>query len=496
MAIFSWKKSGDDDQSKQNEDKAKLTFSPEAAAKFFDRARTVGETGQNEYAMQLWLSGLRHDPSAMPGIDGFFKTAARYLDSDEGRKGTPKDVVKSIVGKTDVDKYLLSLLEWGMKPAEAAYAVKAFESASGLGLTEVTGWIGDRAFPAALRDKKPRKDWFLKLMDGFEKVGAFEKAVAAGEAAYKVDPTDGELGTKVKNLAAQMTMSRGGYEKTGQAGGFRANVRDAEKQRQLDEADRIVKSADSIDRLLAAAEDEFAKRPDDLPTINTLIKRLLERGRPEDEARAMEICLHTFEKTKQFRFRQGWGEIKMRQERRRVLALRQQSDAAPADEALKARVVAAEKSFAEADLEEYRVRVENYPTDLTLKFELGKRYYTLGHYDESIACFQESQHDVKNKAESLAFMANAFAKMDWLDESIATFRSALEIKDLVNDVLLDIRYGLMLALQAKAERDKELTVAEEADKVASSIAMQQISYRDIRARRVAIKELITRIKAG
>ena len=41
-----------------------------------------------------------------------------------------------------------------------------------------------------------------------------------------------------------------------------------------------------------------------------------------------------------------------------------------------------------------------------------------------------------------------------------------------------------------------VAVAEEADKVASSIAMQQISYRDIRARRVAIKELITRIKAG
>ena len=308
--------------------------------------------------------------------------------------------------------------------------------------------------------------------------------------------TDGELSTKVKNLAAQMTMSRGGYEKTGQAGGFRANVRDAEKQRQLDEADRIVKSADSIDRLLAAAEEEFAKRPDDLPTINTLVKRLLERGRPEDEARAMEICLHTFEKTKQFRFRQGWGEIKMRQERRKVVALRQQLEASPGDEALKAKVAAAEKSFGEADLEEYRARVENYPTDLTLKFELGKRYYNLGHFDESIACFQESQHDAKNRAESLAFMANAFAKMDWLDESIATFRSALEIKDLVNDVLLDIRYGLMSALQAKAERDKELAVAEEADKVASSIAMQQISYRDIRARRVAIKELIAKIKAG
>lgn len=496
MAIFSWRKSGDDEQSKQPEDKAKLSFSPEAAAKFFDRARTVGETGQNEYAMQLWLSGLRHDPGAMPGIDGFFKTAARYLDSDDGRKGSPKDVVKSIAGKTDVDRYLLSLLEWGMKPAEAAYAVKAFESAAGLGLTEVTNWVGDRAFPAALRDKKPRKDWFIKLLDGFEKIGAFDKAVAAGEAAYKVDPTDGELGTKVKNLAAQMTMSRGGYEKTGQAGGFRANVRDAEKQRQLDEADRIVKSADTVDRLLQTAEDEFAKRPDDLPTINTLIKRLVERGRPDDEARAMSICLQTFEKTKQFRFRQAWGDLRMRQERRRVLALRQQSDAAPADEALRAQVAAAEKAFAEAELEEFRVRVENYPTDLTLKFELGKRYFNLGHFDESIACFQESQHDGKNRAESLSFMAGAFAKMDWLDESIATFRAALDVKDLVPDTLLDIRYGLMTALQSKAQRDKDLTAAEEAEKVASSIAMQQISYRDIRVRRVAIKELIAQIKAG
>lgn len=496
MAIFSWRKSGDDEQPKPSEDKGKLSFSPESAAKFFDRARTVGETGQNEYSMQLWLSGLRHDPSAMSGIDGFFKAAARYLDSDEGRRGMPKDVAKSISGKTDVDRYLLALLEWGMKPTEAAYAVKAFESSSGLGLTEVANWVGDRAFPAALRDKKPRKDWFLKLMEGFEKIGSFDKAVAAGEAAYKVDPTDGELGSKVKNLAAQMTMSRGGYEKTGQAGGFRANVRDAEKQRQLDEAERIVKSADSIDRLLAAAEEEYARRPEDLPTINTLVKRLVERGKPDDEQRAMSICLETYEKTSQFRFRQSWGDLKMRQERRRVSALRQKLDASPADEALKAQVAAAERSYAEAELEEYRVRVANYPTDLTLKFELGKRCFNLGHYEDSIAHFQESQHDAKNRAESLSYMAQAFAKMDWLAESIETFRSALDVKDLIPETLLDIRYGLMTSLQSKAERDKDLPAAEEAEKVASSIAMQQISYRDIRVRRQAIKELIARIKAG
>ena len=76
-------------------------------------------------------------------------------------------------------------------------------------------------------------------------------------------------------------------------------------------------------------------------------------------------------------------------------------------------------------------------------------------------------------------------------------RQAMETHKLTTDGMgMALRYGLMTALQVKAEKERELAAAEEADRLASSIAVQQFSYRDIRQRRDALKKLIGEIKRG
>jgi hypothetical protein len=54
----------------------------------------------------------------------------------------------------------------------------------------------------------------------------------------------------------------------------------------------------------------------------------------------------------------------------------------------------------------------------------------------------------------------------------------------------------MDALAKHAEDTRDLSAAEEAYKIGSGIAMQQISYRDIRDRRDALQKLIKELKAG
>lgn len=491
-----WKKSNDD-QPPDRPDKPKggePEFSPEKAARFFAHAKTVQDTGNFEYAMQLWLSGLRFEPGNMTGLENFFAAAARWL-SEAGGKRLSKDVAKSVDYPNKVDRYLTSLLEWSQKPVDATLAVKATELASELKLIEPTYWIGERALGACRLDKKTKKETFVKLMEAFQKAGVYDKAVMAGDAACKLDPTDGPLAATVRNLSAQSTMNRGGFDQAGQAGGFRANIRDADKQRQLEEEDRVSKTTESVDRLLAVAEAEYLKRPDDLPSITKYTQRLRERGTPVDEAKAIEILDETFKKSGQFRFRQEAGDLRLRQERRKVSALKQTADANPTDENAKAALRQAVRAFHEMELEEFKARAEAYPTDLTIKFEMGKRHFVLGNFDDAIAAFQDSQNEGKLKAMSLNLMAQAFIKQDWIDEAIETFKRTLDTKDLLPDLVLEVRYHLMTALQAKAEQSRDVATAEEADKLASQIAIQQIGYRDIRARREAMKKLLAELRA-
>jgi tetratricopeptide (TPR) repeat protein len=474
---------------------AAVVFSPEKALKFFDHARTVQETGNYEYAMQLWLSGLKFDPNSMTGLLAFFEVTPKYLSDPGSKKGLSKEVEKTVSGKGEVDRFLYSILRWGTNPKDQTLAVRAMEAAAKAGLAEPGYWIGERAFATVLANPKPRKDLLMKVVDSFQKIGAYDKAVLAAEHALKLDPTDGNLSAFIRSLAAQATMAKGGYDKSGQAGGFRQNIRDADKQRMLEEAERIVKTDDTIDRLLAAAKEEYKQRPQDLPTIDKFAKLLRERGRPKDEETAFRLYMQANQDTKQFRFREQAGDIRIRQARRKVEELNKMLETKPGDEMLTRMQSQAQQEFAELELAEHKLRVENYPTDLVRKFELGKRYFAVGKYNEAIDVLQEAQSDPKNRAAALLFLGQSFLNIQWDDEAIETFRRGLEIKDLSPEVQLDMRYWLMAALQHKGTNNKDKVCIEEADKIASSIAVQSISFKDIRARREAIKKLLAELRA-
>lgn len=473
-------------------------FSPEKAARFFAHAKTVHDTANYEYAIQSWLSGLRRDPSSMTGLEGFFVSIASFMQEGGGKKGVGKEIVKSVSGKGDVDRYLASLVEWGQKPDDAVLAVRAMEAAAklGQGMKAPVLRIGEIAAARVLADKRVRKDLLARLSQGFEKAGAFDKAVLAAEHAYKVDPTDGEMSARIRALAAQATMARGGYANAGQEGGFRANIRDADKQRQLEDADRIVKTEETIDRLIAEAKVKLTAHPQDLPSIEKLAKLYLERGTPSDEEAAYAVYTKAYRDTKQFRFREFAGDIRIRQKKRQAGDLRKMLDESGGDDMVARMSEQAEADLLKLELDEYTLRVENYPTDLLRKFELGKRCFAAGQNERAIELFQEAQSDPKNRTASLLMLGQSFARQGWMDEAIETFRRALESRELTSDQSLELRYHLMSALQTRATETRDLSTAEEAEKLAASIAVEQIGYRDIRARRDGIKKLTGELRAA
>jgi len=147
------------------------------------------------------------------------------------------------------------------------------------------------------------------------------------------------------------------------------------------------------------------------------------------------------------------------------------------------------------ELAEYRLRVENYPTDIALKYELGRREFELGNLDEAISLFQESQHDPRSRSQSLRLLGESFLLKGWVDEAIDTFRGAIERHGSeADDMGRELRYGLMSALQSKAEQERSLEAATEAEKLASGIAIQQINFKDIRARRDELKKLVADLR--
>lgn len=501
MAIFGWKKKDDNaspdsgEQSSKGAGDAAPSFDPVKAEKFFDRAAALHEATNYEYAMTLWLGGIRQDPSSMKGMQGFFKSAASLLG--ENPKGPSKDTFKQFDSRNDLEKYLRSLLDWGAHPIDPTFAIKALENAAALGLSDPSIWIAERALGAVARDKKPKKEQFLQIMKILQRFGRTDMAIQAGEAAIRVDPSDMRLAAEVRNLSAESTMSKGGFDKTGEEGGFRSNIRDAAKQRHMEEADRVVTTEEALDRIVAQARADFETNPLDRSNTIKYLDVLEKRAKPEDEEAALRIAGEAFARTQEYRFRETADRIGVKQLRRkaaRFKALAEQPDAA---ETAKEAYQSAVKEYLKAEIRSLEGQVQAYPTDVTRKFELGQRYFKVGRYEDAIGLFQQAKDDMKNRARVLFFLGLSFQRIGWNDEAIETIRQAISMLSDANDESgLELRYALMEALLSRGTEQRALPDAEEADKIASSIAIQSINYKQIRQRREEIKALLRSLRGG
>ncbi len=470
-------------------------FNPDKARVFFDRAKTTHDTLNYPYAAQLWLNGLAQDPSSVEGFQGFFNSIQAYVE-EAGKKANGKEIAKGLSGQGQILKYQQAILNWGLKPTSGSATLKAAEASAGLGLTEITQILGQRAMQFARQDEKPRKDVWVKLLDIFDQADAFDLAVEAGQTAMNLDPSDGNLAGRVKEMLAAAAIKRGKFEETkGEAGGFRKNIRDADKQAQLEAEDAIVKTDDVKDRLVAAKKKEYEERPEDQPTIEAYGRALLDRGKPIDETHALLLFQKAYKATGQFRFRQRQGEVELRIQRRKIRMIKAQLEKKPDDESLKAKLAEAEAEMLDKQIEELRLQVENYPTNMGAKFELGKMLHARGEHQEAIGLFQKAEEDPQHRKAVLRFKAEAFNAIGWTDEAIDTYRAALEgVQDEGSSIAMELRYGLLVALQDKADKDRDLSAAEEADRIASQIAMKRFDYMDIVERRQNIKDLIKELR--
>ncbi len=495
VALFGKKKNSDDSQDTPTEEiVTPSAFSPKKAKAFFDHAETAHDSGNYEYAMQMWLSGLMRDPSNMDSLKRFLRSA-EVFSIENPKKGASKEVKSVANAKGDLGKFINSLLDFGLKPIDTSNAIRVTAATAKLGLTEQTQLLGEHALKLAQQDKKPKKDMFIKLLDSFESAGAFKLAAIAGEAACQMDRSDGELVVRVRNMLAQSTMSEGGYDDR-EAGGFEKNIRNVDKQLELSQEDSASKTSDTKDQLIVRAADDYKERPGDLAVLSKYAKALAERGKSADLLKAMTLYSKAYKESQQPRYRMLAGEIQLRMGRRRIEKLTKMIKADASNTEASQKLQESEKAYHKLEMSELMFQVENYPTDLGLKYKLGKMFFKDKLFKEAIEQFQIAQTEPKLRREVLNMMAQSFVQLGgWEDAAIQTFEQAMEgITDPNSELGMDLRYGLMDALQIKAVKDGDIESAEKADKLAAGIAIQSFSYRDVAERRNQIKALISELR--
>ena len=125
---------------------------------------------------------------------------------------------------------------------------------------------------------------------------------------------------------------------------------------------------------------------------------------------------------------------------------------------------------------ELREKQKNYPTDRSIKAELGRIEFELGNYEDAMAAFQACKDEAKLR--------------------IGEYREALSALGAGEaERELPIKYDLMLSLMEIAKSEKNGAYAREAGEICSAIVRRDISYRDIRTKRKEIDALVKELPA-
>lgn len=466
---------------------------PRKARRFFDHAETVAEAKNFDYAVEMYINGLRHDPDNMTRHEQLLDVAKRRKVNG-GKKAGFADKLKSI-GSDPIAKMLDAEKIWAMDFGDAALmrefmkrAVEANHQEPELHLNEVAFWIGSMALD--IPGLKPKSKEFIQLRDLFADIGAYDKAILACKKAIQADPKNANLIPELKNLEAENYSST---KTNTEEGGFRENVADAEAAMTAQQGNSRAESA--VDQGIAKRRAEYEEDPEDVDRLSKLVDALLKKETYDEEETAMKLLGKAHEQTGQYRYKVRSGDIKMKQYNRELRDIKKNLVAAPSDDYFKGRLKETTKEKLEFELGEYQERVKNYPTDLKLKYELGKRMYQVGLIDEAIGLLQDAKREPKSKGQAFLLLARCFVQKDWNDEAIATLGEAIEAHQMLDDALgKELRYDKMTALMASAEKTNKLEQAEEANQIASDLLQADIKYKDIMDKKKQATELLGKLR--
>jgi tetratricopeptide (TPR) repeat protein len=428
------------------------------AAAFFARAGEAAENNNFDYAVDMYLEGLRCEPDALEEGHMKLREMAFVRQERGGTKPTMMEKLKCRRGKTALEQMLNAEYLLAKDPEHLPYAEAVLKAAKAGDYKKTVNWIADLVFQANNAQAKPSFSTYVLLKDSYASIGQLERAIAACQHAARLKPEDGEIADEYKRLSAELTVARGHYD---QEGDFRQSIKDRQEQDKLHAQQAVIKTEDW--RLSAVEEARRALgRDPNLPrNIFGLAQALSDLQSDGAENEAIELLEDAYERKGDFSFKQRAGQIKIKQLKRKLR---------------KAKTAELSAELEKFELDHYRLCVENYPTDLHAKYEYGVRLVQSKRYDDAIPLFQEAQRDPRRKISSMSKIGLCFFVKGWYADAVDIFRQAIEsykIKD--DDVAKELRYNLGRAYEEQGEAEKALEIYRK-------IAQLDFAYKDVSQR--------------
>jgi tetratricopeptide (TPR) repeat protein len=428
-----------------------------------------------EYAIELFMQVLRGAPGC---VDVRRALRRAQVGKSGGKSGLFKKMLSGASTAPLVAKGQMALRS---NPGEAMQIAEQIlssdpNSSQGLRLAAEAALAMEMPRSAVLalevlaRNHPGDKDAVIKYGNALADIGEVARAEQTLVNLQRQLPGYPEVSQALKNLSARRTLNEGGYEKAQQEGGsYRDMLKDKAEAVRLEQENRTVRTEDVNERLIAEYEARLAGADrGNVKLMRSLAEIYLHRKRFA-EARKYYELLKSTDAGNDPGLDKAVADLRVRELEHQMTQL----DPTAEDYAEKQAELSAGKDATR--LEDARRRVEKFPTDMALRYELGVLYMQAGKIGEAIQELQKAQTHPNKRIAAMSQLAQCFSKRKMYDLAARTLQNALKEKLVFDDEKKDLIYNLGVTLENMGKR-------EEAIEQFKQIYESDIGYRDVAAK--------------
>ena len=291
-----------------------------------------------------------------------------------------------------------------------------------------------------------------------------------------INPLEAEALRLGKDASARGSMKRGGWT---QAESYRDLIKDKEEAISLEQQSRLRLTGEALDQQIA---ETYARHKVEPANVD-LVRRL---GALNEQKENFEAAIGWYQyaadlskgadtglarKVSDLKIKRLEQEIAGHEE---FLSTHNAADEARAEKS--ENLKAAKAKRAEILINDALERVARNPTDLQLRFELGKNFFNAGRFREAVPELQRARQNPHARLKAMNLLGCCYSELEMLDLAMKQLEEASKEILSMDTTKKEIVYNLGLVYERMGEGDKSLACMKQIYEV-------DYGYRDV-ARRV------------
>ena len=449
------------------------------AQNFTNRGRQALETGKFDLAVDMLLEAV----SAAPDILETRKLLRAAQIANFKRKGGKSGFGDKIKFKLAQGK-IMGLAKKGQGEEAMAEAEKllcqnpldADNIEAAVKAAEAAGKADHAAISIEAAYECSNKDSSLleRVATYYTMAKRWDKARDAYRKLSEMKPGDQRVMQLLKNAEAQATMNSGWTETAGKKGGFQNLIANKEQAAKLDAANKAVVTGDDAELLIQEKLKQIEAEPKNMNARRALARIYIQGKRFYEAIDVLQQAIEV-SGTMDPELDRMLSQTKVQYYDQQIDALRAEGRE---DEAVN--MEGEKNQFVFDDL---AARVERYPNDLHLRFELGKQYFTYGYYDDALTHLQLAQKSPKDRLWALYYLAMCFLSQGQSDMGVMQLETARDAIPTMDDLKKKVVYQLGLCAEEAGDLQK-------AYQYYKDVYSADVGFEDLSERMLAVSQAL------